>query len=470
MNSSFEICAQTTSDMLEKTISGVVTVAVYKTEVNNRIYGFRGDVSIPEKAYQRALELGGYEGMGSGFLYEYKGKRYVITNAHVIDMASKEDSSVFVYTFDRAKHLAKVIGADSFYDIAVLEFVKQPAPEYAALKFKIEPSRIGEPVYAIGNPLGELPYSVSDGIISAKNRIRNSYKGKFGFLQTTATLIWGNSGGPLVDINGQVAGINSQIEIANTGDIQPQINYALEASISQRLIHEIIDNSGRVIRCYLGLELSQTESEEVYNPVKKVTLSGVIEGSPGYLALKPHVDALITHLNNEKVESIEHALGLFESIKPGTSVEFTLFSKGKTSKVKVLAGELKTIELEAIASHVLQQSEFIQFDPNAAQVILTYEPNTVFEIGENKKVTKPAKSKQETYQVLAAGVMGDEDDASDMYKVVALYELGGAIKLSSLSGLLDFSVTKKGDPEERVKTYRYYFSGDENIKKLVLYY
>ena len=462
--------SQSIPDMLEKSLTGVVTVAVYKTQAANQVYGFRGEVSIPEKAYQKALELGGYEGVGSGFLYEYKGKRYAITNAHVIDLASQEDSSVFVYTFDRTKHLVKVIGADSFYDIAVLEFAKAPAQEYSALKFKPEQSRIGEPVYAIGNPLGELPYSVSDGIISAKNRIRSSFTGKFGYLQSTATLIWGNSGGPLVDVKGQVAGINSQIEIAYTGDIQPQINYALEAGLSERLVKELIDNNGRVIRCYLGLELAQLDTVDQYNPKKEVILSNVIEGSPTYLALKPQVGSIVTHINNEKLESLEQALGILEQKKPGTSLEFTFLRNAKAIKVKVAAGELKTTELESIATHVLTQSEFFEFDPNSSQVMLTYEPSMMFEFGEDRKAKKIQKTKRETYQVLAAGIMGDDGDASDMYKVITLYELGGAIRLSSLSGMLDLSVTKKDDPLEKVKTYRYYFSGDENVTKAILYY
>jgi S1-C subfamily serine protease len=141
------------------------------------------------------------------------GTKYVITNAHVIENALDEEGSIYVYSINRTKYEVKVLGGDSFYDIAVLEFVDTPGPEITTVKFKTEEPRLGEPVYAIGNPLGEYPYSVTDGIISAKNRVRGCYTGKFGFLQTTATVIWGNSSGPLVDAKGDVAGINSQISL-----------------------------------------------------------------------------------------------------------------------------------------------------------------------------------------------------------------------------------------------------------------
>ena len=159
--------AQTNSDMLEKAIGGVVTVAVYKSEIVNRPLGFRGAVDFPVEAYARALDLAGAMGSGSGFAYSYKGKKYVVTNAHVIENAADEDSSVFVFSVDRSRYPVKVLGGDSFYDIAVLEFLTQPGDDIRAMEFKKAEARLGEPVFAIGNPLGEYPYSVSDGIVSA---------------------------------------------------------------------------------------------------------------------------------------------------------------------------------------------------------------------------------------------------------------------------------------------------------------
>ncbi|MDX5320203.1 MAG: trypsin-like peptidase domain-containing protein, partial [Bacteroidota bacterium] len=249
--------AQHAPDMLEKAISSVVTVAVYKTEDVKQALGYRG---ISDKAYEKVLDLSDSKSSGSGFVIERNGKKYVITNAHVIEHASTDADALYVYSIDRTKYQVKVVGGDSFYDLAVLEFITPPGKEIEVIDFRKEDARIGEQVYAIGNPLGEYPYTVTDGIISAKNRVRGGITGKFGFLQSTATVIWGNSGGPLVDAQGKVLGINSQIAFAKRGGTQiwqPQINFALEAEISNRLINDILSNNGLVKRAWLGLEVVQ---------------------------------------------------------------------------------------------------------------------------------------------------------------------------------------------------------------------
>lgn len=461
--------AQTVPDMLENTITSVVTVGVYQTEVLNKVYGFRGGLSIPEKAYEKALDLSGTEWTGSGFLYEYKGKKYAITNAHVIENAANEDSSIFVFMYDRSKHMVKVLGADSFYDIAVLEFSATPGAAYPPLAFKQEPARLGEPVYAIGNPLGEFPYSVSEGIISGKNRVRGSFKGKFGFIQSTATIIWGNSGGPLVDQKGKVAGINSQIEITSNGYIQPQINFALEASLSERLVKEIIDNRGRVVRSYLGVGLSQQVDQysALSNPV---FLGHVLENSPAANSLTKYVGSQLTHINGEKINSVEQALGILEGVKPGRPVEFTLFVNEEVVKVPVTGRQLDDASLASLATHVLRQSQFFTFDKDAPQVIVRYNHQTTLAMEDNLMVIKPTQNTSDvSYQVVAAGVSSEENN-SDFYKVVTLAELGSAIRLSSLSGVLDLAVVRTNDEYQSLINFRYFFSGDETVLISTLFY
>ncbi|MFA5196616.1 MAG: trypsin-like peptidase domain-containing protein, partial [Bacteroidales bacterium] len=174
----------TLSDILENVLSSVVTVSVERTEDTKQLLGFRG--SEAETAYEKILDLSNSKGSGSGFIIEKNGKKYVITNAHVIENASELAGSIYIYSINRKKYEAKVVGGDSFYDIAVLEFITPPGTEVSTVYFSAKNPRIGEKVFALGNPLGEYPYSVSDGIISAKNRIRSGLTGKFGFLQSTA--------------------------------------------------------------------------------------------------------------------------------------------------------------------------------------------------------------------------------------------------------------------------------------------
>jgi len=223
--------AQSAANVLDKCLGAVVTVAVYQTEPYGKMtLGMRGEVS--EEAYKKALDLTNAKGSGSGFVIKRGGKFYVITNAHVIESASTESGSIYVYTINQTKYEVRVLGGDNFYDLAVLEFVGTPGAEVDFVDFTKTEPRVGDKVYAIGNPLGTYPYTVTDGIISAKNRARGGLTGKFGFLQHTATLIWGNSGGPLVNEKGEVVGVNSQIAFASAPDgsqiLQQQINFSLE--------------------------------------------------------------------------------------------------------------------------------------------------------------------------------------------------------------------------------------------------
>ncbi|MEI6050972.1 MAG: trypsin-like peptidase domain-containing protein, partial [Bacteroidota bacterium] len=204
--------SQTISDVIEKSLPAVVTIAIYKTQDDKQLLGFKGQPS--DVAYEKALDITGAEGSGSGFVIEKAGKKYVVTNAHVIDNASAMRGSLYAYSINQKKYEMKVVGGDIIFDIAVLEFSTPPGTELGVLAFETAEPRVGETVYAIGNPLAEFPYSVVDGIISAKNRTTKTgsvFQGKFGYIQTTATLIWGNSGGPLINTKGNVIGINSQL-------------------------------------------------------------------------------------------------------------------------------------------------------------------------------------------------------------------------------------------------------------------
>ena len=169
----FQLNSQNVSSVLEKSLGGVVTVAVYKTAPIKTVLGFRGQ-SVSEQAYAKVLDLTGSMGSGSGFIINKNNKLYIITNAHVVEDASDEAGSIYVFTVNQNKYEVKLVGGDSFYDIAILEFVDVPGEEVSYLEIRNSEPHIGERVFAIGNPLGEYPYTVTDGIISAKNSRKKS--------------------------------------------------------------------------------------------------------------------------------------------------------------------------------------------------------------------------------------------------------------------------------------------------------
>lgn len=488
------------SDILEQALSGVVTVAVYQTsEVGNRPLGVRGSQPTADQAYAKALNLSGAKGSGSGFVVESNGRKYVLTNAHVIESASEASGSLAVFSISQKKYEVRVLGGDALYDVAVLEFVNPPGPELVALSLRSMPARIGERVYAIGNPEGEYPYTVTDGIVSAKNRMRGGLTGKFGFLQTTATVIWGNSGGPLLDERGQILGMNSQIAFTNTPSGEQiwlsQINFALETPIIQRLLADVLANDGLVRRAYLGIEISQVSSSrrtgqsvpESSLPV----LSAVLPDSPGKAQLTPHIGQRIVAVNGEEVRSAEEVLGTFETVRPGSSVTLTFQRDQTPSTVTIRAATLTPVQLESIARFAMTSNHLTISDSPGGVVVQLVPDNNLYEMDQDRKfkqspsMMKNSLEKESTvstavatgaktisgspaaYRVIAAGLHSER--ASKLWRVNKLSYLGSVCRLMGLSGVIDVGLSDPDNPQN-VRFARKHLSGQEGVTKACLWY
>ena len=215
-------------------------------------------------------------GSGSGFIYKEDDKYgYVLTNHHVISGASK----VEITNINGDTYEAEVLGSDEYSDIAVLRVDKKLVLKVAALGSN-ENTKLGDTVFTVGSPLGKTYMgSVTKGIISGKNRkITTSKKYVTEVLQVDAALNPGNSGGPLVNINGEVIGINSiklaQEEIEGMGFAIPIENV--------KAILEQLEKGGNIERPLLGV--SMIDIDEVYKlyyygiTVDKSIESGVVVG------------------------------------------------------------------------------------------------------------------------------------------------------------------------------------------------
>ena len=181
------------------------------------------------------------QSLGSGVIIDPKG--YVVTNAHVVEKASK----IFVALPQENKELeAELIGKDSRIDLAVLKIERKGTYPY------LEPARsddlmLGESVIAIGNPLG-LGHSITTGIISSTQRqIQVGEKYSSVFIQTDALINPGNSGGPLININGELIGINTAIARQAQG-----IGFSIPIDTAKRVLNDLIDY-GRVRRVFFGI-------------------------------------------------------------------------------------------------------------------------------------------------------------------------------------------------------------------------
>ena len=473
-------------------MGGVVTVAIYEKDAAMKPMGFRGN-SI-DLAYSKALDLSGSKGSGSGFIIQFNSKYYIITNAHVVQDAASEEGSIYIYSVSYKKYEAKIVGGDTFYDIAVLEFVTPPGSEMVPLKFKTTEPQIGEQVYAIGNPLGDYPYSVTDGIISAKNRVRGGLTGKFGFLQTTATIIWGNSGGPLVDENGDVAGINSQIAFAQTGNTsiwQPQINFALQADISQRLVNDILTNNGLIKRAYIGVEISKDlldESKVQYlsnfsNEMINLTpvISGVIPGSPAAAVLSIYKGYTVLSVNNEEVRNIQDILGVFEKTTPGQVLMFKLSKGTQTATVKITTQTAEATENASIGNYVLKlwgcRPQTMDrglslnfFDKGIYSAYRKTATESILNLGKKNYLSSDVLFNND-WLVVGAGILAAQN--SQIWTVKDVTDMGTALRLCGTSGIVDLILFRNGanaSDESNYISKRFILSGRDNVDKQTLWY
>lgn len=469
--------ARTQNIKLENALGAVVTVVVEKTSsIGKKILGHRG--GVVEEAYERSLILSNALGSGSGFIIQRNGKKYVVTNAHVIESASDDPESIFIYTYRRNKHEVRLVGGDSFYDVAVLEFLEPPEDELHYLEFTDKMPFLTQKVFAIGNPLGEYPYTVTDGIISAINRMRDGITGKFGYIQTTATMIWGNSGGPLVDEEGKVVGINSQIAFATGPDgntyLQQQLNFSLEPLLSNKLINDII-NTGKVTRAYMGIEVSQKfiidSTPRGYTIGKAINdnpiISGLIPGSEAANKLKGFVNWNITHINDRIVENVEEVLGEFEKVKPNEVVSLKLKKDQISQTVNIQADLLEHHRLEQIAEFVISQNKNISLDASTAQLKLNLPTVT-----ESKKLywkdTPENNNERASYFVLAGGISSQYQQ--DIWRITTLGDLGALLKIYGLRGGIEYYVSSSQADINSIKRITQNFSGDDSVFQTTLWY
>ncbi|MCI5054573.1 MAG: trypsin-like peptidase domain-containing protein [Flavobacteriales bacterium] len=476
--------------VLDEKLSAIVTVAIYESGDHDRVFGFGESADVPI-AYKGILDLAEAQSSGSGFVLSYNLKKYVVTNAHVINSAAEGDNSIVCYSINRTKYRMRVVGGDSFYDLAILEFIDKPGPELKTMSFRTEPLKVGTQVYSLGNPLGKYPYSVTDGIVSAKNRTLQGLTAKYGYLQHTATVIWGNSGGPLMDTEGNVAGINTRIEITEQGFsryIQPQINFALEHKLAQELIIELLENEGRLIRSYFGVVFAQNNSYSFFDEDgdEKPYLQNVIKGSPGEAKLKPLIGSRLVSVNGNKTGNLQEALGVMEQIEPGETVKFEFDKDGTTSEVSFITKELTSEMLGSLAESFFENFFEVKMKETADGILATRmessakaskkeekEDSGFEELWEETKGAYEGYSKEELDSVKTffkelytsfSSIFGDDDlyyNSSDdffdedetliaavgtvdeygmggTYGVKSLENLGAALRIATITGKLKF--------------------------------
>lgn len=267
--------------------------------------------------------------LGSGVIVSSDG--YILTNFHVIDGAD----AIEVGLADGRKAQARIVGTDPETDLAVIRIKQDKLPVMAL--GDPERARVGDVVLAIGNPFG-VGQTVTFGIISALGR-NNLHINHFeNFIQTDAAINFGNSGGALVDTNGNLLGINAAIYSQTGGSVG--IGFAIPVSTAKMVLESIVEH-GQVVRGWIGIESQDITPElaDSFGLAKRsgAIIAGVVRGSPADRAGIMPGDILVA-VAGEPVLDTSTMLNLIARLEPGAKTPMTILRKRREATLDVTVG------------------------------------------------------------------------------------------------------------------------------------
>ncbi|EGJ6350815.1 serine endoprotease DegQ [Salmonella enterica] len=308
--------------MLEKVLPAVVSVKVEGTaaqsqKVPEEFKKFFGE-DLPDQPSQP------FEGLGSGVIID-AAKGYVLTNNHVINQAQK----ISIQLNDGREFDAKLIGGDDQSDIALLQ-IQNPSKLTQIAIADSDKLRVGDFAVAVGNPFG-LGQTATSGIISALGRSGLNLEGLENFIQTDASINRGNSGGALLNLNGELIGINTAILAPGGGSIG--IGFAIPSNMAQQLIQ-----FGEIKRGLLGIKGTEMTADIAkafkLNVQRGAFVSEVLPNSGSAKAGVKSGDVIIS-LNGKPLNSFAELRSRIATTEPGTKVKLGLLRDGKPLEVEV---------------------------------------------------------------------------------------------------------------------------------------
>ena len=279
---------------------------------------------IPDQFSQNKNE----NSLGSGVIVRPDG--YILTNNHVIAQADQ----IVVALQDGRRAVAKVIGTDPDTDLAVIKIELEKLP---VLPFKLSGNEVGDVVLAIGNPFG-VGQTVTQGIVSATGRSDLGINTYEDFIQTDAAINPGNSGGALIDVAGNLIGVNTAIFSQSGGSLG--IGFAIPARICQQVLNSILKD-GRVVRGWLGISLLPVEQVNILEPKGPgVVVADVLKTGPAAKAGLKKGDKIVK-VNDEVITSTSHLINFVALQPPNSTIQISLERDGKSLDVAVVVGERK---------------------------------------------------------------------------------------------------------------------------------
>jgi len=265
-------------------------------------------------------------GLGSGVIVSTEG--FVLTNNHVVEGADE----INVVLNDGRRTQAKLVGTDPETDLAVLQIKLDQLP--VMVMSKSDQTQVGDIVLAIGNPFG-VGQTVTSGIVSALGRNQLGINTFENFIQTDAAINPGNSGGALVDVQGNLLGINTAIYSRSGGSMG--IGFAIPVSTARQVLEGIV-KQGQVVRGWIGVEPTDisTELAKTFNVRvdSGVIITGVLQAGPAHKAGVRPGDVVMA-VNGQSVKTVSELLALVSSLTPGSVASLQVLRQSQELALQV---------------------------------------------------------------------------------------------------------------------------------------
>ena len=269
---------------------------------------------------------------GSGFLFSDDG--YILTNFHVVEGAT----AVTVSTYDGTKYDAKIVGYDESNDVAVLKIDAEGMTPVVI--GNSDSLNVGDSVVAIGNPLGELTFSLTAGAVSALDReVTMSSGASMELIQTDCAINSGNSGGALFNMYGEVVGITNAKYSGSSGSGASidNIGFAIPINDVYNIVTSIIEK-GYIEKPYIGVSvLTVTEDTQKYGLPKGASVQTLTEDGPAKAA-GLQVNDIITKADDTQISTSSDLVKFVSQCKPEQEITLTVFRQGQTLEIKLTVG------------------------------------------------------------------------------------------------------------------------------------
>lgn len=303
---------------------------VYKANVDSTV-GITTSINTNYFGYKTTAAAA-----GSGFIISKDG--YIVTNYHVIDDATK----ITVTLYNGKKYNAELVGGDEGNDIAVL---KIDASDLKPVKLGSSSAlNVGDDVAAIGNPLGELTFSLTTGVVSALDRTITTENSTMTLIQTDTAINSGNSGGALFNMNGEVIGITNAKYSGSGSSTSASIDniaFAIPIDSVKSMIDSII-SSGYAVKSYIGIGAVDVSDETAQGDVTEgAVIKKVYEDSPAEKAGLKEND-IITEVNGRKIKSSGEMTSAVKASSVGSELVCKVYRSGEFIEVKVTVGQSST--------------------------------------------------------------------------------------------------------------------------------